>query len=212
MRKVKSYNVFNESVRNTSVRDHMKPRSRKDIRDSIEKMSDEDYESYMVDEIVPYNKFNMIFNDTKYRKIYKEMIIDGKKKGIVPSDLAKQISDMYHQLNNTGKTSEEIYKDHIDHIRAIGLDESVRDMMKPKSEEEIQTAIKKLDNNEINLYRLNHMGYIEHLTKEQIEKGLEKLSFGEQMNFGIDNNLPWIIDRLNDAGYFEHDVIDDDDL
>ena len=97
MRKVKSYNVFNESVRNTSVRDHMKPRSRKDIRDSIEKMSDEDYESYMVDEIVPYNKFNMIFNDTKYRKIYKEMIIDGKKKGIVPSDLAKQISDMLEE-------------------------------------------------------------------------------------------------------------------
>jgi hypothetical protein len=87
---------------NESLRDKMTPKSRREIIDNIRKMSSEDYEEHVSDEIISHNMFMLLSNDHKNREFYRQITRDGHKKGILPSESAKAIFDLYHQLNNTG--------------------------------------------------------------------------------------------------------------
>lgn len=90
------------------------------------------------------------------------------------------------------------------------LNESIRDLMTPKSEDDIKNILSeynivdKVKN--IFRYKLQHY-YTEEELKNVIKSALEYMSFAEQTQFAIDNNIPWIIEDLYKDGYFDYESI-----
>lgn len=105
--------------------DILKGKSEEDIQREIENLSFEEYDYEMLKAIYPYNRFNKMTNNRRFRRKMRKIANQGFKDKKDPREVAKEIADEYEQ-NYENK-----------------IQESMGDILKPKSDEEVKKLLKK---------------------------------------------------------------------
>jgi ankyrin repeat protein len=154
---------FNEFI-NESIRDKMIPKSEEDIKKSLDNM-----DLYnKIDKVVKYNLLHLYSLDEILDVIDKKL----KNHVSLPYELYTAITTMWLRGDKETRNKLELrFPNEFDSFKKgiIKTNESIRDKMIPKSEEDIEKVIKDYSPNEI--LELGYKNKVWNLVKKAIDKG-----------------------------------------
>ena len=156
MKNIKSYDKFNESIR-----DLMKPKSEEEIDDAFENVAEK-----VADILVDKYDYDDYLDAYEWAESHKEKIME-----MIDDDTEYDLDDIIYKILYGWEGA---------------IDESIRDLMKPKSEEEIKKAI---DN-----YFLDH-SYYQLDMKEDVLDAIKKELSIKRKSYDI-HMTPWDIELL----------------